>query len=214
MWTGDALPLQPPVPPRPAPPGWDEEDDGPWDDGSSEGSPFLASLGLPPWAIDLLVRTAVVAAALPLQLCEHGVVSFAAALERAGATPGTAHAFLLSAPATNAASLGVLVRAASGRAGGGPGTALRGAMGIAAAAVALSYVADRPDVLGGSEGGSKIGDAVETFSLPGWFSDLSVYICGALLAASLATRGARFFSPRGGGRMPAAGGTKAHVKTD
>ena len=43
-----------------------------------------------------LARVVVVVGSLPFQLCEHGVVSFAVALQKAGASHGTAHVFLLA----------------------------------------------------------------------------------------------------------------------
>jgi hypothetical protein len=116
---------------------------------------------------------------VPLQLCEHGVVNFAAALEKAGATPGTAHAFLLSAPATNVATLGVVLRSAGGTAAAG-----RSALAISATALALSYLVDHTGMFGGDAGDS-IGKAAESFELPAWFSKSSTWVCCALLAASL-----------------------------
>ena len=111
------------------PEAWDEEEDGPWEAATEAEATGLITSRTDDWRSDLLLRAAVIVAALPLQLCEHGVVSFASALLKAGVSPGTAQAFLLSAPATNVTTLGVLLKRA-----GGAGSALRSASAIAAAA--------------------------------------------------------------------------------
>ena len=61
--------------------------------------------GATEWSRSLFVRCAVLAASVPLQLCEHSTVTVAAGLQKAGAGPGLAFAFLLAAPAVNLPSL-------------------------------------------------------------------------------------------------------------
>ena len=50
-----------------------------------------------------LTRLATLAATIPLQLCEHATVTLAAGVQKGGGSAGLAFAFLLAAPATNAA---------------------------------------------------------------------------------------------------------------
>merc|ERR1712098_352013 len=45
---------------------------------------------------------------IPLQLCEHSAVTFSQALSKTGVTQGQAFAFLVTSPATNFATIGVL----------------------------------------------------------------------------------------------------------
>eukprot|EP00966_Prymnesium_polylepis_P157969 3651102-Prymnesium_polylepis.1 len=89
-----------------------------------------------------LVRLAVLAAALPLQLCEHSTVAYAAAIQKAGGAPGLAFAFLLAAPATNLPTLLLLLRSR----GHGRAAAVRLAAALTAAALALSYAVDASGV--------------------------------------------------------------------
>jgi len=58
-------------------------------------------------------RALLLLATLPVQMCEHASVTFAVALQKAGASQGTAFAFLLSAPSTNLATLMFLFRRVS-----------------------------------------------------------------------------------------------------
>jgi uncharacterized membrane protein YraQ (UPF0718 family) len=125
---------------------------------------------------DLTTRVTVIVGALPFQLCEHGVVSFASALHKSGATHGTAHAFLLTAPATNIATLGAVLKTT-----GDTGAAVRSAVTISALALLISYVIDYAWEDGS---GSKLGEAVETLSLPEWWAIMSVWVCGAMVGWS------------------------------
>ena len=143
---------------------------------------------------ELVTRLLVLVSALPLQLCEHSTVTYAALIQRAGGAPGLAFAFLLSAPATNLPSLLLLLRAGSqagaqgqGRASEGraSGTvALRVAAALTTTALALSYVVDAlgVDLLveKEAEGGA------DMMELPGWHVLASPWVAAALAAAALA----------------------------
>ena len=143
---------------------------------------------------ELVTRLLVLVSALPLQLCEHSTVTYAALIQRAGGAPGLAFAFLLSAPATNLPSLLLLLRAGSqagaqgqGRASGGGATgtvALRVAAALTTTALALSYVVDAlgVDLLveKEAEGGA------DMMELPGWHVLASPWVAAALAAAALA----------------------------
>lgn len=146
---------------------------------------------------ELATRLLVLASALPLQLCEHSTVTYAALIQRAGGAPGLAFAFLLSAPATNLPSLLLLLRAGAqagvqgqgrhGRAsvGRASGTvALRVAAALTATALALSYAVDAlgVDLLveKEAEGGA------DMLELPGWHVLASPWVAAALAAAALA----------------------------
>ena len=90
------------------------------------------------WA-SVLGRALAVGSALPLQACEHSVAAFARALGKAGASPGTAFAFMLVAPATNLATVTLLLR----HGGGAGGAAVCRAVGaVVTVAVALSFAID------------------------------------------------------------------------
>jgi uncharacterized membrane protein YraQ (UPF0718 family) len=132
------------------------------------------------WASDLASRVAVVVGALPFQLCEHGVVSFAQALQKAGASTGLAHAFLLCAPATNFASLGAVLRSCGNR----PVAAVRSAAALCTAAVVLSYLTDaflakELSLLAQPQPAHRL------LVLPEWWRRASVYVCGTMVCASL-----------------------------
>ena len=87
----------------------------------------------------VLGRALAVATALPLQACEHSVAAFARALGKAGASPGTAFAFMIVAPATNLATVTLLLR----HGGGAGGAAVCRAVGaVITVAVALSFAID------------------------------------------------------------------------
>jgi len=136
---------------------------------------------------ELATRLLVLVSALPLQLCEHSTVTYAALIQRAGGAPGLAFAFLLAAPATNLPSLLLLLRAGSqGRASGRASStvAVRVAVALTATALALSYAVD---VLGvdllvekEAEGGA------DMMELPGWHVLASPWVAAALAAAALA----------------------------
>lgn len=57
-----------------------------------------------------LIRLGILLSALPIQLCEHSSVTFAAGIQKSGGSPGIAFAFLLSAPATNISCLLLLLK--------------------------------------------------------------------------------------------------------
>jgi uncharacterized protein len=128
---------------------------------------------------DLLTRLTVVLGSLPFQLCEHGVVAFASALQKSGVSHGTAHAFLLIAPATNIATLGAILKTTGGLDRLAP---LRSAIAITFAGVTISYILDEVIT---SESGKTIGRAVETFSLPEWWVNGSAWVCDAFVFISL-----------------------------
>jgi uncharacterized protein len=85
------------------------------------------------------LRIFAVLGALPLQACEHSVAAFARALEKAGASPGTAFAFLLVAPATNIATVALLLRHSGSK---GRAAVCRATVAIICVAVALSFAVD------------------------------------------------------------------------
>eukprot|EP00947_MAST-08B_sp_MAST-8B-sp1_P001255 g1255.t1 len=172
FWSADRVsslippPPAPPAPPATAPEGWDEEEDGVWrpDDsgvgehGSATAAAAAAAVAASPLVAalaGLVLRVVVVVGSLPIQLCEHGVVNFAAALETAGAPAGLTFAFLLSAPATNASALAVIVKTV----GGNALAAVRSAAALAVTAIAMSYAVDAAvanglDVFGSSSSAS------------------------------------------------------------
>eukprot|EP00854_Cymbomonas_tetramitiformis_P012866 gene12866-15205_t len=84
-------------------------------------------------------RAVVVATALPLQACEHSVAAFARALENVGASAGTAFAFMLVAPATNMATMVLLLRHSRSKGGA---AAWRAVTAIICVAVTLSFAID------------------------------------------------------------------------
>jgi len=144
----------------PQPDWWDSEEDGVYPEPPSPPSPPPPSSPLTNTFAyqDVATRLTVVLGALPFQLCEHGVVSFASALRRSGASLGTAYAFLLSAPATNIATLGTMLKT-----GGGSLAPLRCALAISSLAFIMSYVldampGDHGDDLGGAIGKCCCGD--------------------------------------------------------
>ena len=152
-----------------------------------------------PFLQDLTTRVTVIVGALPFQLCEHGVVSFASALHKSGATHGTAHAFLLTAPATNIATLGAVLKTT-----GDTGAALRSAVAISALALLMSYGIDHAWEADGS--GSKLGEAVETLSLPDWWSTMSVWVCGGMVGWSCVQWGVALLKNRSGALSVKGGG--------
>jgi uncharacterized membrane protein YraQ (UPF0718 family) len=145
-----------------------------------------ALMGPPAWLRSLLTRLAVLVAALPLQLCEHSTVAYAAAIQKAGGPPGLAFAFLLAAPATNLPSLVLLLKASSGRAVTWSNVVVwRVAATLTLGALALSYVVDflQFDLLvekEADEGGATM------LELPSWFVMASRYAAAALSVAIVA----------------------------
>ena len=87
----------------------------------------------------VVLRIFAVLMALPLQACEHSVAAFARALEKAGASAGTAFVFLLVAPATNIATVALLMRHSGSK---GRAAVCRATMAIICVALALSFAVD------------------------------------------------------------------------
>ena len=162
----------------PQPDWWDEEEDGPYPEPPST-SPLINDFS---YYQDALTRATVTAGALPFQLCEHGVVSFAGALQKSGATHGTAHAFLLTAPATNIATLGTVLKATGGLDRLAP---IRSAFAIFFLAFIMSYVLDYTSFFALN---TNLGEAIETIVLPDWWSNGSVIVCGCMVLISLGIR--------------------------
>ena len=159
----------------PQPDWWDVEEDGPYPDRPISLTTSMFTVLMQ----DIVTRSTIVVGALPFQLCEHGVVSFAAALQKSGATKGTAHAFLLVAPATNIATLGAVLKTSNGD----RYAPLRSAVAISFLALLISYVLDYGLV--SWEGDTNIGNAIETIVLPEWWRLISVWICFSLIAWSM-----------------------------
>merc|ERR1711959_46237 len=120
----------------------------------------------------LVGRLVILGAALPLQMCEHSVVTFAVALQKAGASPGTAFAFLLSAPASNVATLSLVLRRA-----GGFYAACQCGLAVVAAAVSISYIAD-------ALGADLIAQGSASDAFPEWYVHGSVVIVAILALLS------------------------------
>ena len=159
-------------------------------DGLGDGVGMGSRGGTSPAA--LLARVLVLAAALPLQVCEHTSVTIAAGVQKAGGSPGLAFAFLLAAPATNLASLFVLARprgtegdAASGSEGRRASrlVVLRVALALVVAPLALSLAVDgaRLDLLVQKE--AEVAGSMP--ALPWWYASLSPWLAGALASAAL-----------------------------
>jgi hypothetical protein len=126
-------------------------------------------------ASGLPARLALLAASVPLQLCEHSTVTAAATIQRMGSSVGLSFAFLLAAPATNLPSLLLLFRAA-------PRFAVaRVSAALGAAALLLSYAVDALalELLVEQE-------AATSLALPAWFIEGSPWIAAPLAAAALA----------------------------
>ena len=186
----------------PQPEWWDVEEDGEYPAPPPSLPPphhHHNSSGMSPFLQDLTTRVTVIVGALPFQLCEHGVVSFASALHKSGATHGTAHAFLLTAPATNIATLGAVLKTT-----GDTGAALRSAVAISALALLMSYGIDHAWEADGS--GSKLGEAVETLSLPDWWSTMSVWVCGGMVGWSCVQWGVALLEKKSGALSVKGGG--------
>eukprot|EP00183_Erythrolobus_madagascarensis_P000711 CAMPEP_0185848310 /NCGR_PEP_ID=MMETSP1354-20130828/3245_1 /TAXON_ID=708628 /ORGANISM="Erythrolobus madagascarensis, Strain CCMP3276" /LENGTH=458 /DNA_ID=CAMNT_0028548697 /DNA_START=15 /DNA_END=1391 /DNA_ORIENTATION=- len=135
----------------------------------------------------LLLRIAVLASALPLQLCEHTTAAVAAGIQKAGGSAGLAFAVLLSAPATNLPTLLLITRKAGSR---DRFTALKVAMALSFTALFLSYVIDwlgidllvAEEAESGTVGSSGIGE------LPKPFAVASPWIAGCLVSIALVQR--------------------------
>ena len=166
-------------------------------DGQAASTPTAASSFLQVGR-RLAVRAAVLAASVPVQLCEHSTVTVAAGIQQAGGAPGLAFAFLLAAPAINLPSLLLLATsvrepppnphalAAAAPAGGGAGRAMVAAVGLSllAAALGLSLVVDWLgwDLLVTEEASLH----APSLELPPALVAASPYVIGALAAAAAA----------------------------
>lgn len=125
----------------------------------------------------ILKRAVLLSATVPVQLCEHGVVTVAAALAKQGVSAGTAFAFIVVGPATNSALLMLIAALAKKQAGSARTTGTFGVVSkvvavMVAFGLALSYFVDAvgpffPPLLaivsGNSMGGGGGG------FLPGWY---------------------------------------------
>jgi uncharacterized membrane protein YraQ (UPF0718 family) len=119
---------------------------------------------------ELWMRLLVLGAALPLQLCEHTSVAFAAAIQKAGGSPGLAFSFLLSAPATNLSTILWIWNSGYSRG------VLPILLALSGAALLLSYLVDasQSDLLAGEATG-------QMAQLPQWLVESSPYIAGVML---------------------------------
>ena len=157
----------------PQPEWWDEIEDGPYPD------PPARPLYMIFLSKDVLSRVIISVGSIPFQLCEHGVVSIAAGLRKSGASYGTAHAFLLAAPATNIATLGAVLKATGGKDRTAP---LRSAMTISFLSFCMSYILD---AFADYTSAKDFGDPIVTFALPAWWSTLSMWMCYFFIAQSI-----------------------------
>ena len=106
---------------------------------------------------------------LPLQICEHTTVAVASALQKAGASPGTAFAFLLAAPATNIPTLMILSR-------GAVSGVVRMAAALVLAPLALSGMVDAVQADMRVEA-----EIDEVFVLPKWYTGGGAMLIAAVL---------------------------------
>jgi uncharacterized membrane protein YraQ (UPF0718 family) len=115
---------------------------------------------------------------IPLYMCATASTPIAAALILKGLSPGAALVFLLSGPATNAASLVALSRALGLR------TILRYLASIAVGTIAMGTLLDAVYRVLGLHAAATVGHATET--LPPWAE--SACLAGLIVAAALAFR--------------------------
>jgi uncharacterized membrane protein YraQ (UPF0718 family) len=118
-----------------------------------------------------LVRSLLLLTAMPMQLCEHSTVTLAAAIQKAGGSPGLSFSFLLAAPATNMPTLLLLLRY-----GGTIGTVVGVVAAIAGTALAMSYAVDGVglDLLVDKDPNSQMAD------LPAWYVAVVPYLVSSL----------------------------------
>lgn len=138
---------------------------------------------------ELVVRISVLGSAMPLQLCEHSTVAYAAAIQKAGGAPGLAFAFLLVAPATNLPSMLLLLRTH----GHGKLIAARVTITLTAVALLLSFVVDALalDMLVEKEADEGTGGMME---LPHLHTAASPWVAGALALAACAKSASGLFA--------------------
>jgi uncharacterized membrane protein YraQ (UPF0718 family) len=135
-----------------------------------------SALSLSFWG-PIIIRFAVLASAVPLQLCEHTTVTLAAGIQKAGGSPGLAFAFLLSAPAINLPTLFLLLRTQQ-RKGALGFAAARVVLALTLTALVLSYVVDYTgvDMLVQQEADA----GGEMLALPSWYVQGSYWLAGLL----------------------------------
>ena len=141
---------------------------------------------------ELAIRLSVLGSTMPLQLCEHSTVAYAAAIQKAGGAPGLAFAFLLVAPATNVPSMLLLLRTH----GHGNLIAARVTVTLTMVALFLSFAVDAMalDMLVEKEADEGSGGMVE---LPSWHTTASPWVAGALALAAGAKSTSEYFMSDG-----------------
>ena len=147
-------------------------------DGLSEGDTGTG------WVRNLSVRAAVLASSVPLQLCEHSTVTLAAGIQKGGGGAGLAFAFLLAAPAVNLPSLLLLLSAGDARAPHRRMAAVRVALTLVGAALALSYAVDAAELDLLVEQEAKI-DGATSMHLPPALVRASPWVTGFIAATAL-----------------------------
>ncbi|KNC84573.1 hypothetical protein SARC_03216 [Sphaeroforma arctica JP610] len=134
-------------------------------------------------AVAVLMRGAVLAATIPLQLCEHATVTFTRALKQAGASNGLAFGFLSLTPSVNVATLGVLLKGFPASTAETSGMrVVRVCVALVSTAVLLSLAVDHWDIEVMPEA-----DAAEEH-LPAWLVDGFLMAAGVLSVASVVRR--------------------------
>ena len=131
---------------------------------------------------------------MPAYVCASGATPLVAVLIYKGVSPGAALAFLLTGPATNITTFGVLSRL--------HGRRLAFAFGAAIAVLAVALGRLTNAALSGSAGLGALAHGDEASALGEW----SLVVLGALFVASVLRRGPRDFV----GELFAAGGEGAH----
>jgi uncharacterized membrane protein YraQ (UPF0718 family) len=134
----------------------------------------------------LLIRWSILASALPLQLCEHTTVALAAAIQKAGGSPGLAFGFLLSAPATNLPTLLLLTKkmmAEEKQQSTSMILMIRMALAVSGTALIFSYLVDylEMDLLVQEEAKTSTGMA----SFPDLYTTTSPWLAGVLFLAGV-----------------------------
>lgn len=117
-------------------------------------------------------RAAVLAAALPMQFCEHAAVPLAVALQNAGASGGLAFATLATMPSVNLAAFGVVAALA------GPAAIPRVAISIWICGFAGSFAADWIGIQV-----VPVGDP--SSALPEWYEQASRWVMGAIAVGAV-----------------------------
>mmetsp|Transcript_38872 Transcript_38872/g.60749 ORF Transcript_38872/g.60749 Transcript_38872/m.60749 type:complete len:500 (+) Transcript_38872:97-1596(+) len=142
--------------------------------------PTISNESLDHPVASILTRWFILASALPLQLCEHTSVALAAAIQKAGGSPGLAFGFLLSAPATNLPTLLLLTKKMLATRNQ-PVLMLQMGVVISVTALAFSYIVDMlgMDLLVQEEANSASPEA----SLPNSYVSASPWLAALLLIA-------------------------------